>query len=171
MYQVVQRQKKKITTLKNSWDLRVDPETNKITVSDEAYDRLGMRDNNFILAVNPEDNTDVALQVSTVVTDDSFYVTSPESKRAKNKSFKDEILTGFLNNIGGGITRDFNLVHVEDNTYKIYTLEEILNSTSKTDIINMLNEADNNGTLMPPVQPIVEEPVTVEESVEEPFPF
>jgi hypothetical protein len=149
MYITIPRKQKKVTTLKNLWDLRVDLTTNKITVSEETYDRLGMKDNNFILAVNPEDATDVALQISNVVTDDSFYITTPGSKRAKNKSFKDEVLTNYLRTIGGGTTNEFTLVHVEDNIYKIYNQVAIADNYSSLNLVQDIIKSEEEGTLIP----------------------
>jgi hypothetical protein len=171
MYITIPRKQKKVTTLKNLWDIRFDEATNKITVSDEAYDRLDLKDNNFILAVNPEDNKDVALQISAEITDDSFYVTQAGAKRAKNKSFKDEILSNYLKNIGG---TEFTLVHTTDNYYKIYTKEEITNNLNTLDLVNELNMAEDSGTLYPkspePEPVIDEQPIAVEEETT-PFPF
>ena len=153
MYITLERKAKKVKEISNLWDLRLDEKTNKIIVSDEAYDRLNMKENNFILAINPENETDFALEISNVVTDNSFYVTQPEAKRAKNKSFKDDELAKRLRLIG---STEFILIHAYDNIYKVNKFENTVNSQ---DLISALNSTSVANT--------VEEPVIVESATED----
>lgn len=128
MFKTISLKPKKVKEVKiDNFDLKLDKLTGKVTISDSAFDRLNLKDNSFMLAISDENPTDIALKISTEVTDDSFYITNADSKRTKNKSFTNKAFNEYLTVLGGDIT-EFVLVNTVDDFYLIKTVGDVVDN-------------------------------------------
>jgi len=156
MYKTISLKPKKVKEVKvDNFDLKLDKLTGKVTISDSAFTRLNLKDNSFMLAISDENPTDIALKISTDITEDSFYITNVDSKRTKNKSFTNKAFNEYLTVLGGDIT-EFVLVHAMDDFYLIKPVGDIVesandgggvthNAEQMVNTIGYLNSGDTGG--------------------------
>ncbi len=139
--EVKKRQKKIAPAI--LWDLKYDPETQKVYVNSDTFDRLNLDEKGFSLAKDDDDPFSIYVKIHS--DSPQFY----ESKGAKkNFSFKSEKFGNHIKNIGLEVV----LVHAVEDFYQVRlversaTTQEVIADYEER-VVNLADNAEINETV------------------------